>query len=47
LVLGSAILPAAQEVPTLDAWFSTPFEGGRHARRLAQIVDYERTHERK
>ena len=47
LVLGSAILPAAQEAPTLDAWFSTPFEGGRHARRLAQIVDYERTHERK
>lgn len=47
LVLGSAILPEAQEVPTLDAWFSTPFEGGRHARRIAQILDYERTHERR
>lgn len=47
LVLGSAILPETQEVPTLDAWFSAPFEGGRHARRIAQIVDYERTHERR
>ena len=47
LVLGSAILPEAQEVPTLDAWFSAPFDGGRHARRLAQILDYERTHERR
>ncbi len=47
LVLGSAILPEAQDIPTLDAWFSAPFEGGRHARRLAQILDYERTHERR
>lgn len=47
LVLGSAILPEAQEVPTLDAWFSAPFDGGRHARRIAQILDYERTHERR
>jgi len=47
MVLGSAILPEDQEVPTLDAWFSTPFEGGRHARRVAQILDYERTHERR
>jgi len=47
LVLGSAILPEALEVPTLDAWLSAPFEGGRHARRLAQILDYERTHERR
>jgi ribose 5-phosphate isomerase B len=47
LVLGSAILPTAQEIPTLDAWFSAPFDGGRHARRIAQILDYERTHERR
>src|SRR5206468_2779747 len=37
LVLGSAILPEAQDIPTLDAWFSAPFEGGRHARRLARL----------
>jgi ribose 5-phosphate isomerase B len=47
LVLGSAILDQDKETPTLDAWFSTPFEGGRHARRIAQISAYERTHERR
>jgi ribose 5-phosphate isomerase B len=47
LVLASALLPEAQEVPTLDAWFTAPFDGGRHARRIAQIADYERTHERR
>ena len=47
MVLGSAILPEALEIPTLDAWFSAPFEGGRHARRVEQILDYERTHERR
>ncbi|HKW50285.1 MAG TPA: ribose 5-phosphate isomerase B [Candidatus Eisenbacteria bacterium] len=47
MVLGSAILPADQEIPTLDAWFTAPFDGGRHARRIAQISDYERTHERR
>jgi ribose 5-phosphate isomerase B len=47
LVLGSMILPAEEEAPTLDAWFSAPFDGGRHARRVAQISDYERAHERR
>ncbi|TMQ63835.1 MAG: ribose 5-phosphate isomerase B [Candidatus Eisenbacteria bacterium] len=47
LVLGSAILPEALEVPTLDTWFSARFDGGRHARRIAQILAYERTHERR
>src|SRR2546426_1197176 len=47
LVLGSAILPQALEVPTLDAWFAAPFDGGRHARRVAQITEYERAHERR
>lgn len=47
LVLGSAILDQDKETPTLDAWFSTPFDGGRHARRIAQISAYERTHERR
>lgn len=26
----------------LEAWFSTKFDGGRHARRLAKIADKER-----
>jgi len=47
MVLGSEILPEALEIPTLDAWFSAPFDGGRHARRVEQILDYERTHERR
>jgi ribose 5-phosphate isomerase B len=27
------------------SWLATDFEGGRHARRVAKIVDYERTHD--
>ncbi len=30
----------ATEILTL--WLATPFEGGRHERRLAQITDIER-----
>lgn len=47
LVLASALLPEDLEAATLDAWFAAPFDGGRHARRVAQITDYERTHERR
>lgn len=47
LVLGSMLLPESEEVPTLDAWFAAPFDGGRHARRVGQITDYERSHEPK
>jgi ribose 5-phosphate isomerase B len=47
LVLASAFLPDGQEVATLDAWFAASFEGGRHARRIAQIAEYERSHERR
>jgi ribose 5-phosphate isomerase B len=47
LVLGSAILPLSEEASTVDAWFATEFEGGRHARRVGQIGDYERAHERR
>jgi ribose 5-phosphate isomerase B len=46
LVLGSMLLPEDEEVPTLETWFSAPFEGGRHARRVGQIADYERSHQR-
>lgn len=45
LVLGSAFIAPADLIPTLDAWFQFPFDGGRHARRVAQITEYERTHQ--
>ena len=43
MVLGSAILPEPEEIPLIDAWLSTPFDGGRHARRLGQISTYEQS----
>jgi len=47
MVLGSMLLPREEEAPTLDAWFSAPFDGGRHARRIAEITEYERDHARR
>ena len=47
LVLGSILLAREEEIPTLDAWFTAPFDGGRHTRRIQQIADYERAHERR
>lgn len=46
LVLGSKILPRDLEEATVDAWLTTPFDGGRHARRVGQITDYEKAHQR-
>ena len=46
LVLGAKFLPRETEEPILDAWLGASFEGGRHARRVGQITDYERTHQR-
>ncbi len=34
-------LGLADEILTL--WLSTPFEGGRHARRVAQIAEIEKS----
>ena len=47
LVLASAVTPKDQEEAILDAWLNAPFDGGRHERRVAQIGEYERTHERR
>lgn len=44
LVLGSMLTPESELSPLLDAWFSAPFDGGRHERRVGQITDYEQTH---
>lgn len=37
LSLGERLVPADLVVPIVDAWLETPFDGGRHARRIAQI----------
>lgn len=47
LVLGSAYISPADLEPTVRAWLDAPFDGGRHARRIGQIADYERAHERR
>jgi len=46
LVLGAKYLPPELEEPTVAAWLDATFEGGRHARRVGQITDYERDHAR-
>ena len=43
LVLGSAFISPDEVEPTLEAWLSSPFDGGRHARRVGQITEYERS----
>ena len=37
LVLGARILGGQVAADTLDAFLDTPFEGGRHARRVAKM----------
>jgi ribose 5-phosphate isomerase B len=37
LVLGSMFVTAGQAKRILSAWLTTPFEGGRHLRRIRQI----------
>ena len=47
LVLASALTKRDEEADIVHAWLDAPFDGGRHARRIAQITEYERTHERR
>ena len=47
LVLASKLTPSEDEAEIVGAWLDTPFDGGRHARRIGQISEYERTHERR
>ena len=37
LSIGERLVPWETVYAMLETWFATPFEGGRHARRLAQI----------
>lgn len=41
LVLPARFLSDADGVQILKTWLDTPFEGGRHARRVAKIEDAE------
>ncbi len=37
LSLGERLIPEADLLPIVTAWLTTPFEGGRHARRISLI----------
>jgi ribose 5-phosphate isomerase B len=41
LCLGERLISKAEAIAIVDAWLTTPFEGGRHARRVAQIAALE------
>ena len=40
LSLGERLIPEADLLPIVTTWLTTPFEGGRHARRIA-LIDRE------
>jgi len=42
LCLGGRILSPEKAVKLVDLWLTTPFEGGRHVRRLDEIADMEK-----
>lgn len=44
LAIGARTTPPAQIPNIVRAWFSTEFEGGRHADRVAKISEVERAH---
>ena len=44
LALGGRILTADEAIALVDAWLSTPFDGGRHARRVDKIKQLEELH---
>lgn len=35
--IGERMTPEAEVVPIIDTWLDTPFEGGRHQRRIEKI----------
>jgi ribose 5-phosphate isomerase B len=37
LSLGERLIPEPDVLPIVDTWLATPFDGGRHARRIAMI----------
>src|SRR5262245_27713714 len=47
LCLGARFLPEHEAFHIVDAWLSTPFEGGRHARRLAKVAAIEQEEQKR
>jgi len=47
LALGARSTTAAQAVEILTAWLETPFEGGRHARRVGKLAQLDGTRKEK
>ena len=41
LILGAGFLRPAEAKRIIDTWLKTEFEGGRHARRVRKITNYE------
>ena len=41
LVLGARLIDPSVARDTLSVWMETPFEGGRHLRRIRKIDDYD------
>ena len=41
LVLGSGFVTLVQAKKIIEAWLKTPFEKGRHSRRMGKITAYE------
>ncbi len=41
LILASGFLQDQDVLPLVKVWLNTPFEGGRHERRVNKITDYE------
>ena len=44
LILGSGFIKPEILLSLVEIWLTTPFEGGRHERRVNKIKDYERKH---
>lgn len=42
LTLGARVLEPATALRTVDCWLKTPFQGGRHQRRVEKIMSLER-----
>jgi len=45
LVLAAKFTAPEAVDPIVETWLTTGFDGGRHARRVDQISEYERTHQ--
>jgi ribose 5-phosphate isomerase B len=44
LALGAKVTNEALSKQIVDIWLATAYEGGRHARRVQKITDYENNH---